>query len=61
VKLIFGNDYSSSYLLVHASIFYQWNDPQLVLLLFTHHGIGFTGTGLAICKNTDIVALKGMK
>lgn len=48
-----------TFLYVH--LFYQWNDPLLVFLLFAHHGIGFTSTGLAVCKNTDIVALKGME
>lgn len=39
---------------------YHRNDAFLSLLLFAHHGIGFTSSCLTISKYADVVALKGM-
>ncbi len=38
-----------------------WNDALLSRLLFSHHGVGFSSSGLTVGEYTDVVALKGVK
>lgn len=46
----------------HCSIlYYQRYDSFLVLFLPSHHCVAFPCSRLAICKNADIIAFKGMK
>lgn len=39
---------------------YLRDDALLVLLLFPHHGVGFSSTRLPISEDADIIAFKGM-
>lgn len=40
---------------------YQRYYALLVFLLFAHHGVGFSRTGLAICEDADVVAFECVK
>lgn len=40
---------------------YQWYYPLLVFLLFAHHGVGFSCSGLTIRKDANIVAFECVK